>query len=116
MPIRESYSDTFTGQADSGIRAILYDKSEDDGVRKLRKLLLNVINNELTPRQKEIIVLYYFKRTDIVTISKQLNITCKNFCKSTPLTERPYFFTAELIKNKIYFLRRLTNQNKCSII
>ena len=75
MPIRESYSDTFTGQADSGIRAILYDKSEDDGVRKLRKLLLNVINNELTPRQKEIIVLYYFKRTDIVTISKQLNIT-----------------------------------------
>ena len=75
MPIRESYSDTFTGQADSGIRAILYDKSEDDGVRKLKKLLLNVINNELTPRQKEIIVLYYFKRTDIVTISKQLNIT-----------------------------------------
>jgi RNA polymerase sigma-70 factor (ECF subfamily) len=75
VPIRESYSDTFTGQADSGIRAILYDKSEDDGVRKLRKLLLNVINNELTPRQKEIIVLYYFKRTDIVTISKQLNIT-----------------------------------------
>ena len=75
MPIRESYSDTFTGQADSGIRAILYDKSEDDGVRKLKKLLLNVINNELTPRQKEIIVLYYFKRTDIVTISIQLNIT-----------------------------------------
>ena len=75
MPIRESYSDTFTGQADSGIRAILYDKSEDDGVRKHKKLLLNVINNELTPRQKEIIVLYYFKRTDIVTISKQLNIT-----------------------------------------
>ena len=75
MPIRESYSDTFTGQADSGIRAILYDKSEDDGVRKLKKLLLNVINNELAPRQKEIIVLYYFKRTDIVTISKQLNIT-----------------------------------------
>lgn len=75
MPIRESYSDTFTGQADSGIRAILYDKSEDDGVRKLRKLLLNVINNELTPRQKEIIMLYYFQNKDIVTIGRELGVT-----------------------------------------
>ncbi|MBR1822853.1 MAG: sigma-70 family RNA polymerase sigma factor [Ruminococcus sp.] len=75
MPIRERYSDTFTGKADEGIRAILKESDEDDGARKLRKILLNVINNELTPRQKEIIMLYYFKRTDIVTIGKQLGIS-----------------------------------------
>lgn len=76
MPIRESYSDTFTGKADEGIRAILADDDDcGDNRRKLRKVLLNVINNELTPRQKEIIMLYYFRRTDIVTIGKQLGIT-----------------------------------------
>ena len=75
MSRRESYSDTFTGKADEGIRAILEGGGHEDGTRKLRKILLNVINNELTPRQKEIIVLYYFKKTDIVTISKQLGVT-----------------------------------------
>lgn len=75
MARRESYSDTFTGKADEGIRAILEGGDPEDGTRKLRKILLNVINNELTPRQKEIIVLYYFKKTDIVTISKQLGVT-----------------------------------------
>ena len=75
MAIRESYSDTFTGKADEGIRAILQDDDEEGNGRKLKKVLLNVIKNELTPRQKEIIMLYYFKRTDIVTIGKQLGIT-----------------------------------------
>ena len=75
MARRETYSDTFIGKADEGIRAILEGGDHEDGTRKLRKILLNVINNELTPRQKEIIVLYYFKKTDIVTISKQLGVT-----------------------------------------
>lgn len=75
MSRRESYSDTYTGEADKNIRAILESESEVDSIRKLKKLLLNVINNELTPRQKEIIMLYYFKNIDIVTIAKQLKIT-----------------------------------------
>lgn len=75
MSRRESYSDTYTGEADKNIRAILESESDGDSVRKLKKLLLNVINNELTPRQKEIIVLYYFKDVDIVTIARQLGIT-----------------------------------------
>lgn len=75
MPRRESYSDTFTGEADKNIRAILESRSEEDSMRKLKKLLLNVINNELTPRQKEIIVLYYFKGIDIVTIARKLKIS-----------------------------------------
>ena len=75
MARRESYSDTFTGKADEGIRTILEYGNDGDDTRKLKKLLLNVINNELTPRQKEIIVLYYFKKTDIVTIGKQLGVS-----------------------------------------
>ncbi|MDE5619901.1 MAG: sigma-70 family RNA polymerase sigma factor [Ruminococcus sp.] len=75
MPRRESYSDTFTGKADENIRDVLENDSEEDSSRKLKKLLLKVINNELTPRQKEIIVLYYFKKLDTVTIARQLGIT-----------------------------------------
>lgn len=76
MAKRNTYSDTYTGEADKGIRLILEGGSdEEDPARRLRRVLLNVINNELTPRQKEIIMLYYFKDTDIVTIGKRLGIS-----------------------------------------
>ena len=75
MSRRKSYSDTFTGAADEGIREILDNKSEEDSRGRLKKILLNVINNELTPRQKEIIMLYYFQKKDIVAISRELEVT-----------------------------------------
>jgi RNA polymerase sigma-70 factor (ECF subfamily) len=75
---RITYSDEFTGAADRGIRRLLEDDDdEESGIRKrkIKKILLNVINNELTPRQKEIVMLYYFKEMDIVAIGKQLGVT-----------------------------------------
>lgn len=75
MSRRKSYSDTFTGTADKNIRAILESDNDEDSVRRLKKLLLKVINNELTPRQKEIIMLYYFKGVDTVEIARQLEIS-----------------------------------------
>lgn len=75
MARRESYSDTFTGEADKGIREILEGGSKEDSALRLRKMLLKVINNELTPRQKQIIMLYYFKKIDIVRIGKELGIS-----------------------------------------
>lgn len=78
MSRRKTYSDSFSGEADRGIRELLLDKNtedSDDSLRKLRKTLLNVINNELTARQKEIIMLYYFKNMDIVRISEMLGIS-----------------------------------------
>ncbi len=74
MTRRESYNDTFTGEADSGIRAILEGDNEEE-TAELRRILLNIIKNELTPRQKQIIMLYYFKKTDIVTIGRELGVT-----------------------------------------
>ncbi len=73
MSRRETYSDTYTGEADSHIREILYGKDDDES--PLKRLLLNVINNELTARQKEIIMLYYFKEMSIVEIAKLKNIS-----------------------------------------
>ncbi|MBR4627658.1 MAG: sigma-70 family RNA polymerase sigma factor [Ruminococcus sp.] len=75
MSRRKSYSDTFTGDADEGIRRIIEGGGEEDSRRRLKKVLLKVINNELTPRQKQIIMLYYFQQSDIVTIANDLGIT-----------------------------------------
>ncbi len=76
MSRRITYSDDFYGESDRSIRKLLYN-DDDSGERTagLKKILLNVINNELTPRQKEIIVLYYFKDMDMVEISKLLGVT-----------------------------------------
>ena len=76
MSKRETYSDYFTGAADKGIRAIL-ETSDDEEIpsQRLRRVLLKVINNELTPRQKEIIMLYYFKGMDTLHIAERLGIT-----------------------------------------
>ncbi len=76
MSKRNSYTDTFTGEADKGIRVILGSNGDEEGnAQRLRRVLLKVINNELTPRQKEIIMLYYFKDMDIVSISRKLDVT-----------------------------------------
>ena len=74
MAKRDTYSDSFTGEADRGIRLILGLDDDEDGSR-VRRVMLKIINNELTPRQKEIIMLYYFKDTDIVSISKRLGVS-----------------------------------------
>ena len=74
MPKRSTYDDNFTGKADIGIKEILCENEETSAAR-LRRILLKVINNELTPRQKEIIMLYYFRNINTVAIGKQLGIS-----------------------------------------
>ncbi|MBQ8297909.1 MAG: sigma-70 family RNA polymerase sigma factor [Ruminococcus sp.] len=79
MSRRKPYKDSFSGEADEEIRSILRDDSggndSDDYSGKLRRVMLNVINNELTARQKEIIMLYYFKEIDVVAIAHRFGIT-----------------------------------------
>ena len=81
MARRETYSDSFTGEADKRIRLILGEGGDTEKRRSLRRSLLNVIKNELTPRQKEIIVLYYFKDMDIPNISSRLGVTSQAVSK-----------------------------------
>lgn len=75
MSRRRTYSDTFTGKADEGIRLILEGKTDEDRRSRLRNVLLKVINNELTLRQKQIIMLYYFQNKDMVCIGRELGVT-----------------------------------------
>ncbi len=76
MSRRQQYRDDFSGEADRGLREILTDGSDQEsGKMRMRRIMLNVINNELTPRQKEIIMLYYFKDMDIVRIAEMTGVT-----------------------------------------
>ena len=79
MAKRDTYSDSFTGEADRGIRLILGLNDDEDGSR-VRRVMLKIINNELTPRQKEIIMLYYFKDMDTVAIGKKLGVSSQVVC------------------------------------
>lgn len=69
------YSDKMSGREDMGIKRILSRGDKDSESSRLRSILLKVIKNELTPRQKEIIMLYYFKGADIADISEKLGIS-----------------------------------------
>lgn len=70
----DSYSKFFSGEDDKGIRAFL-ENNDDENAQKLRRVLLKVINNELTARQKEIIMLYYFRNMNMVAIGKKIGIS-----------------------------------------
>ena len=66
------------GEDDKNINSLIYDESEENNSKKIqnmKKIMLKVINNELTERQKQIIMLYYFKNKNIVEISEMLNIS-----------------------------------------
>lgn len=76
MPVRERYSDEFTGKADDNIRSVLFAESTDnDRLRRIKRVLLRVINNELTAKQRKAIMLYYYDGMKIVQIADQLGIS-----------------------------------------
>ena len=71
MSRRNVYFDSSTGQADSYIRHFISD-SENSGKKKA---LLNIIQNDLTARQAEIITLFYFREMSVTEIAERLGVT-----------------------------------------
>lgn len=71
MARRNVYIDSSTGQADSFIRHFLSD-SENSGKKKA---LLNIIRNDLTKRQAEIITMFYFGEMSVTEIAEKLKVT-----------------------------------------
>jgi len=66
--------DFFQGDFDEEFRKIL-EKDIASPQSKIKKIMLKAIKNELTARQSEIIMLYYFKGMNISEISEKLGIT-----------------------------------------
>lgn len=67
----------FLGEEDSNINALFSDETDDGTNRSVsvKRVLLKVIETELTERQKQIINLYYFKNMNIVSIADMLGIS-----------------------------------------
>ena len=66
----------FLGEEDSDINALFSDEADENNKSKaVRRILLKVIENELTERQKQVINLYYFKNMNMVSIADMLGIS-----------------------------------------
>jgi len=67
----------FIGEEDSNINAIFSENSDGESNRAVsaKKILMKIIKEELTERQRQIIMLYYFKNMNIVSIADMLNIS-----------------------------------------
>lgn len=67
----------FLGEEDSDINAILSDGSDEysDRIKSAKKILMRIIREELTERQRQVIMLYYFKNMNIVSIAEKLGIS-----------------------------------------
>lgn len=72
-----TYHDSVTGRPDKALEKLLGEGEEDNSeyLDKIKKIMLNIIKNELTARQNEIIMLYYFRGLDTVQIADRLNVT-----------------------------------------
>ncbi len=76
MSRRITYNDLCNGEDEKELRRLLGDSEDNSGrAGTLKKVMLNVIKNELTARQKEIIMLYYFKEMNIVEIAQRLDVS-----------------------------------------
>ncbi|MGN0677269.1 MAG: sigma-70 family RNA polymerase sigma factor [Ruminococcus sp.] len=66
----------FLGKEDSDINALFSDETDENNrFATVKRILLKVIENELTERQKQIINLYYFKNMNMVSIADMLGIS-----------------------------------------
>ena len=62
--------------ADKRISAIIGDTAESNSVQHnlMIKVMRNVIENELSERQRQVITLYYFQKMNIPEIAKMLGV------------------------------------------
>lgn len=63
--------------ADKRLMEIFHDKHENDNNAKLakaRQVLLEVVRNDISARQKEYIMLYYYKQISMAEIAEMYNV------------------------------------------
>lgn len=81
MARRETYSDEFFYGNGNDLDRLI----KGEGVfsaEKMRRILLKIINNELTARQKEIIMLYYYKGTTEKDAAEALGVSQQTVSKT----------------------------------
>lgn len=49
-------------------------ESNSEKIKKVKKVMLEVVKNDLTPRQKQLVMLYYYSNMTMVEIAEELGI------------------------------------------
>ncbi|MDE5569287.1 MAG: sigma-70 family RNA polymerase sigma factor [Ruminococcus sp.] len=77
MAKRITYDDRFSegAKSDDFITELLGEKSGETDSIRIKRILLNVINGELTEKQRNVVILYYFKGLNITQIAERTGIT-----------------------------------------
>ena len=51
-------------------------------LERLKKILIFVMKEQLTPRQKQMLILYFFEQKNMVEISQALNVNKSTVCRT----------------------------------
>lgn len=75
---------------DSRIKNIFneYDTDNSGHIRKIKNVLSHIIRNDLTKRQQQIVVLYYYKNMNMKEISDMLDINTSTVCRTLARARR----------------------------
>lgn len=76
MP-RAFYNEFFYGNEDENIQKIIENCNSDEKRQRIIKMLLEVIENELTPRQCEMIKEYFFNNKNTVQIAEEQGVSAQ---------------------------------------
>lgn len=61
---------------------LLYQSSNSKNILKLQNVVLKVLKEQLTSRQKQILMMYFFDKKNIPSISNELNINKSTVSRS----------------------------------
>ncbi len=72
---RVRYSDLLDGEEDSDILGIIYNNSSDAKKQKVKKMLMKIIENELTPKQRTAVKEYFFNHLSMSEIAEKQGVS-----------------------------------------
>ena len=72
---RVTYNDIFSGTEDERISEITGNHSSDEQRQKIQKILMEIIENELSPKQRTAIKEYFFNHRSMPEIAEQQGVS-----------------------------------------
>lgn len=75
MAVRETYSDIFAGREDIDIAEFLGTCNSNENHRTICRNLITIIENELTSRQHEFIIEYFFNKLKMAEIAEKYGVS-----------------------------------------
>ncbi|MDE6538974.1 MAG: hypothetical protein K2K66_02180 [Ruminococcus sp.] len=76
MP-RAFYNEIFNGKEDENLLKIIENCNSDEKRQRIIKMLLEIIENELTPRQRDMVKEYFFNNKKTTQIAEEQGVSAQ---------------------------------------